>query len=333
MSWLRNIARSGLLDADEYQKKRGILLTNYISLLLCACLILLFTGRRLVFGHIPGGMNLRLLSVGILFFACPIVLNRSGFTTASRLLLCYFSVCFIWYAYISLMTAMTSIEQASYDSARIHLVAISFIPYLLLDKRKPHLLILGILPTLISLLFFDRIFSQFGLGIDQHELPGQESVLMGMRTLVGYCIVSVGCFTFQSIITYNDEVNRKMLLKLKLQSEQIKAQNEEIQSQNEELLASQEKLNEINHHLEDMVLKKTASIKLQNEKILKYAYSNAHHVRGPIARILGLIQVSKLKTDLNYLWFFEKVEHETKQVDTIVASITKELDGIDQSEL
>ena len=89
-------------------------------------------------------------------------------------------------------------------------------------------------------------------------------------------------------------------------------------------------MNENNQHLEDLVLKKTEDIKAQNEKILRYAFSNAHHVRGPVARVLGLIQLSKLETDLNYQWFFEKVEHETKQIDDIITGIAKELDEIDQ---
>lgn len=275
---------------------------------------------------------MHLLWTGIVLFVVPILLNKFGYTTASRILLCYFSVCFIWYAYIWLMLGMKVVEQANYDSVRIHLLAVSFIPYLLLDKRKPHLLILGILPTLISVLCFEQILSLFGVGIHQRGVPGDESILVGMRTFIGYCVISVGCFTFQSIITYNDELNKMMLLELKRKSVQIFAQNEEIQTQNEELMKSHQRLNEINHHLEEMVMKKTKSIKQQNETILKYAYSNAHHVRGPIARILGLIQVSRLKTDLDYPWFLEKVEYETKQVDRIVTSITRELDEIDDQE-
>jgi len=333
MRWLRNIARSGLLDTDEYQKRRSVILSNYIALLLSGCLLLLFILRRFVFGHFSGGVSVDLLVTGIGLFVCPILLNRFGLTTVSRILLCYISVCYIWYAYISLMRPQQLVEQAFYDSLRIHLLTVSFIPYLLLDKRKPYLLFFGILPTLISLLFFEQILSQFGVGIYQRGDPGNESVLIGMRTFVGYCVISIGCFTFQSIITYNDELNKKMLLELRRKSALITAQNEEIQLRNEELIQSQERLNEINHHLGELVVKKTQSIKQQNETILKYAYSNAHHVRGPIARILGLIQVSRLKTDLDYPWFLKKVEDETKQVDRIVTRITKELDEIEDTEL
>jgi hypothetical protein len=322
MNWFRSIVRSGLLPTDEYQKKRAILLSNYISLLLCGCLLLLFIIRRFVFGHISGGVTVHFLIVGFILFLIPVVLNRLQLTTLSRMHLCFAPVCFIWYVNISLMNDVPVVEQAHYDSVRIHLLAVSFIPYLLLNEKKRYLLIFGILPTLTSLVLFDWILSQFGVGINQKGVPSQEAALIGMRTFIAYCVTSISCFIFQSIITYNDLLNERILSELKLKSEQIK-------SQNEELIQSKEHLNEMNRHLEDLVSKKTEAIKAQNEKILKYAHSNAHHVRGPVARLLGLIQLSKLETDLDYRWFFEKVEDSAKEVDTIIIGISKELDEID----
>src|SRR5678815_2262794 len=101
MTWFRNIVLSGLSDADEYQKYRGILLSNYISLSLCGVLFLLFFVRRFVFGHVPGGVNLYFLILGLTAFGTPVLLNRAGLTTVSRLMLCYLPVCFLWYFYIS----------------------------------------------------------------------------------------------------------------------------------------------------------------------------------------------------------------------------------------
>ncbi|HMG91909.1 MAG TPA: hypothetical protein VK589_17755 [Chryseolinea sp.] len=219
---------------------------------------------------------------------------------------------------------MKVIEQANYDSLRIYLLALSFIPYLLLDSKKPFLLIAGILPTLVLLVFFDWALSQVGVGINQRGIPTDESALVGMRAIVAYGIMSISCFIFQSIMSHDDSLIKRMLSELKLKSEQI-------ETQNEELVQSQGRLNEINQYLEDLVIKKTEDIKSQNEKILKYAYSNAHHVRGPVARLLGLIQLSKLETDLDYRWFFEKVEISAKEIDEIITGISKELNEMDST--
>jgi len=67
-----------------------------------------------------------------------------------------------------------------------------------------------------------------------------------------------------------------------------------------------------------------------NEKLMKYAHLNAHEVRGPLARLLGLIEVSKLDSNLNFLWFFEKIKDEATDIDKILKTITKELNEIEE---
>ncbi len=79
--------------------------------------------------------------------------------------------------------------------------------------------------------------------------------------------------------------------------------------------------------MEDLVEERTRKVIEQNERILKYAYANAHHVRGSVARVLGLIQVSRLKTDLDFHWIFEKVEAETKDIDIILKRIAKDFES------
>ncbi|HEY3402740.1 MAG TPA: PAS domain-containing protein [Ohtaekwangia sp.] len=67
---------------------------------------------------------------------------------------------------------------------------------------------------------------------------------------------------------------------------------------------------------------------LHNQKLLKYAFLTAHEVRGPLARLLGLIEVSKLDAHVDYPWFFEKIKHEAQSMDEILHTITRELNDI-----
>lgn len=68
-----------------------------------------------------------------------------------------------------------------------------------------------------------------------------------------------------------------------------------------------------------------------NTKLIKYAHLTAHEVRGPLARLLGLIQVSKMTSDIDYPWFFEKVNHEAQDIDKILCLITEELNEIGET--
>jgi signal transduction histidine kinase len=152
--------------------------------------------------------------------------------------------------------------------------------------------------------------------------------LMPMRTFVAYVVISISCFSFQTIIGENDKFNRRLL-------SELKNRTEEIETQNEMLTESQLRMHEMNQHLESLVDEKTQNIKRQNEILMSYAYANAHHVRGPVARVLGLITLSKLDTDLSYPWLFEKIEQETNEIDRIIKRISEDLNdgsGIDVSD-
>src|SRR5258706_15063 len=219
----QNIVESGLSKNDLYQKRRGILLANYIALILCTAIILLYMIRFLYFHSITLKVTVTYFTGFTLIFF-TIILSRLRLTTLSRLYLCLLPIAYIWYTF-----------------------------------------------------------------------------LMGMVKM-------------QTIISRNDELNQRLLMELKEKSYEIAVQNEELRQ-------SEENLNKINIHLETLVEERSRKILEQNEMMLKYAYTNAHHVRGSVARVLGLIQVSRLNTDLDFPWLFEKIEEETKAIDTILKRI------------
>ena len=316
MNWFKDIINWGLVDTDSYHTKRGIIVSNYICIIISFAMLILFVINILFFER-----NILFQSiVGITAFITPIFFNKFLFTTISRVLVCYIPVCYVWYAFISTMFNKPVVEVSAYDGLRIYLLAISFFPYLLFDKTKWWLLVVGILPTLFSILFFEFFLKLAGSGDAQYITPRSEYELMQMRTLVAFSVISLACYGFHSIITQNDQFNQKIMAELKKKSV-------EIEDQNNQLNLSQSKLNEMNKHLEELVQIKTRNIKKQNEILINYSYSNAHYLRGPVARILGLIQLLKMETELDYPFFFDKVEHETIEIDNIIKRISRDLEA------
>ncbi len=309
----QNIVESGLSKNDLYQKKRGILLANYIALILCTAIILLYMIRFLYFHSITLKVTIT-YSVGFTLIFLTVVLNRLRLTNLSRLYLCLLPIVYIWYTFVTSMMKMPRIDTTVYDSFRIFLLALSCIPYLIFDKGQLRIFLLGILPTLVSIVFLESLLSLVGVDHASHGIPENDYQYIQMRTIVSYLIISACCIVFQTIIRRNDELNQRLLRELQEKSDEIAAQNEELRQ-------SEENLNRVNIHLENLVEERTRKIVEQNEMMLRYAYTNAHHVRGSVARVLGLIEVSKLKTDLDFPWFFDKVEEETKSIDTILKRI------------
>jgi hypothetical protein len=72
---------------------------------------------------------------------------------------------------------------------------------------------------------------------------------------------------------------------------EIQEKNEELRTSEEELLASTEELRGINENLNQLVVDRTTALLDQNKKLMQHAFINAHKVRSPLARILGLVNL------------------------------------------
>src|SRR5258708_1072458 len=129
------IVESGISKNDVYQRRRSILLSNYITLILCTAIILLCTFRSLLFRNVDQALAINYL-LALILFSLTIPLNRLHLTTLSRLYLCTLPIAYVWYFYITNMEVMPIIDTSNYDSFRIFLLALSCIPYLILDKIK-----------------------------------------------------------------------------------------------------------------------------------------------------------------------------------------------------
>lgn len=133
----------------------------------------------------------------------------------------------------------------------------------------------------------------------------------------------------------NKEI-QKQHLKLSEQNDELTALNEEIRSQQEEVMAQRDslaeknleiekinqKLAEVNESLEQIVDQRTKVLKEQNKKLSEYAFINAHNLRAPLARVMGLVNLLLDKPQpeeqpiiLNHL------KKSSEDLDTVVKSI------------
>jgi hypothetical protein len=81
----------------------------------------------------------------------------------------------------------------------------------------------------------------------------------------------------------------------------------------------------MNKDLERKVIERTEKLNHKNEKLIQYSYTNAHHLRGPVARLLGLVAIRKLETNPDNTFFFNKVEAQAHEIDTVVRQINIDL--------
>jgi len=107
-------------------------------------------------------------------------------------------------------------------------------------------------------------------------------------TIIGFLLFVLMVLGFVGYRFYLNK--RKFARELQALNKDIYDKHEEILSQSEELSEANEEIRRINESLEQEVLHRSERIRRQNETLIEYAYFNAHTVRGPLARILGLLR-------------------------------------------
>lgn len=306
MKIINYIVRSGINKDYSYQLRRQLLMTNSISMLITALVCLFLLLKYLFIGNWV--FNFSVYVITIITYLSPIFLNRFSLITLSRLILCISPVLLILYQFIIPLKLLSTVESSMYDGARLYLIAIGMLPYLLFERKNIWLLSLAIAPSFLSILFFDEIMSLAGVGYKQLGLVDSDYPAMWLRSLISYMACSSICFLFSSVVTTNDTINQKLIHKLDEKGKE---------------------LSELNQNLEKLVEIKTQILSKQNEALSNYAFTNSHKLRGPIARILGLISISKLDKELTFQWYVDKIEIEINEVDRLTKETSSRLALID----
>lgn len=66
-----------------------------------------------------------------------------------------------------------------------------------------------------------------------------------------------------------------------------------------------------------------------NEQLLRYTHLHSHELRGPLARVLGLIYVCKMAPKpIDYNWYLDKIEAEAFEVDRVLRMMRSDLNSL-----
>jgi tetratricopeptide (TPR) repeat protein len=87
-------------------------------------------------------------------------------------------------------------------------------------------------------------------------------------------------------------------------------------------------INKLNESLEEKVQARTEEIRMQNQKLMEYAFFTAHEVRGPLARILGLVELVKVK-ELNHEReeIISRLQVSANELDEIIRQVSRKLES------
>ncbi len=179
----------------------------------------------------------------------------------------------------------------------------------------------------------ERLKFQFALEIEQKQRENDllkalevqnEAVIKKQRVLNFYyasalaVIVIVALLLFRNIRLkqkHNEELNHKQNLIVQ-QSEELKAKNLVIEK--------------TNSNLEALVEQRTKTVLEKNKLLTEYAYFNSHKVRGPLARILGLLVVMDLEQQINNARYIDMLRNAGNELDEVIRQINEQISQSDE---
>lgn len=190
---------------------------------------------------------------------------------------------------------------------------------------------LGALSNHISSNGFKKIYSLLMLPagfalvyiVDDVQFIFSSSVLINYLT-AGYMIIHA--------IT-NSYVLHVAIQRVRNQNLEIKKQRLEIQEQSEELRVLNESLMDMNANLEQKVTQRTKEIESKNKKLAEYSFTNAHELRAPVARILGLIHLLDYANMAEGQKIIERLKVSAEELDSATRTIGARLEAEDDKPL
>lgn len=101
-----------------------------------------------------------------------------------------------------------------------------------------------------------------------------------------------------------------------------------LQQLNSDLHSSNEEVKVLNENLEKLVLERTDKINKQFEQLKRYVDINAHEVRAPLARMLGLLSLLRIETDEALkLDLLDKINASSEELDVIIKKMNSLLES------
>lgn len=107
-------------------------------------------------------------------------------------------------------------------------------------------------------------------------------------------------------------------------NEELVKVTQTLDSQTEQLRKQQIELDSLRNNLESMVAERIREVRAKSVVLREYAFVNAHHVRAPLARVLGLIYLIELENGYaGQPKRLGKIKSEARRMDAIIQQINE----------
>jgi signal transduction histidine kinase len=349
---------SSLLDAGTGfavtpAAKRGVKLSNAIGLSLFA-LSLITT----VFYFIWYSWNIVTFAIPALGIAAlfTVALNAAGRISVSRVWISIGPPLLITCLSIySKQVYYDHQQELDYFTFRIVVLGSCVIPWIVFSLKEKGVLMICAGIGLTILLAHDPLHYAFGVPYQQDKLKVLNYYFTNVVVFITYWILTASLLFLKWISEQNEERNVELINQLNTankslieRSAEIEAQNAEIQAQSDVLYANQNQLLEANRLIEEqrkLLVNKNQSLESEiieknthlteantelvkhNNELRQFSYTVSHNLRGPVASLLGLLDLMNPKQlQDNESLIIDHIKTSTQKLDHIIKDLNKIID-------
>jgi signal transduction histidine kinase len=347
---MKRLLNVGVIDSMPKYQARAIILTNTIAFI-ATCLILVYLFYSLRNGW--GTMDTSVFLMAAAQFTV-ILLNRWDRINISRFLLTItIPLGSLLVLFLPRIQHPELFNYAPTPGIFVVLLSTSVIPVLIFSTHEKRLMFVCVGISFVFFASLDillRVYSKLG------EFPTlTQYFASNIALLISYFLLIASVLSLKRIVDYFEYKNDQLIANLNEKNialevsnrelnqlnKDIEDQSKEIQAQSEELIQGQESLMMAHNEIErqKMELEKSLDEKSrdlmhsnqqlinQNNELQQFSYTVSHNLRGPVASMLGLMNIHRLSiTEDEKAHVLGLIEQSAKSLETIIRDLNKIVD-------
>ncbi|MEO1051813.1 MAG: HAMP domain-containing sensor histidine kinase [Bacteroidota bacterium] len=250
-----------------------------------------------------------------LFLVAILVMHHYGWHTLGRILLSASIPIYALVLSIIIKLNQPLNENFTYYESRIFIFVSVILPSVFFSfKNKKTVLLLTSL-SLLLLAFFDPVHNLFNVGYYDVGLEDTRYYYINVIFIFGAVVMIVPIIFLKRVNLQFAIKNGQLIGQLNESNDELEAQNEQLQQLNKEIINNTLQLKEANQIIEEQaeelrvkneqlygIVEKTSqdlvntnkTLKARNAELEHFSFAVSHNVRGPIASILGLLNLFEM---------------------------------------
>jgi len=226
----------------------------------------------------------------------------------------HFQIALVLFFFQILITSILTWNNAGgWNGSIPYLLMLAMIGIVITSHGLLQIVILLAYGVVISLLSFTSVLDSLSSQNPNYSLLSREFDFL-VNTSV---LILVTFYLKENFLSFREsaEVN----------NERLKISTEKLLHQNQQLYDQQVELNILRNNLEKIISGKIMESRTQAEILKEYSFVNSHHVRAPLARVLGLIDLIEVENQRNNSSsnVLHNIKTDAEELDVILRKINK----------